>query len=288
MNTQSFYGPLNPATSKIQTAQSLALIAHKQQKYGPHPYQKHLEEVVGCLEKFGFKARRATHDTLIEDIICAGWLHDIAEDTQISLVEIEKQFGFNVRDIVARVTDEQAPTRTERKALTYPKIRGHFGATVVKLADRIANVKACWGDNESQFLKYADEQKKFQEAVHVPMMAEPMWDYLCFLFHQKFGEAPQPLKAARLFYEQRPDIKIDVSATIENQDLRIEDYAIGKSIQSLFDDSSDYERILTIRADLKDSVLLALLQDRFHGNSALSEIQDWLSEKGIPYESWSG
>lgn len=288
MNAQPFYGQFNQATKKIQDAQALALNAHEQQKYGSYPYSRHLEEVVRSLERFGFKVRQAENNFWVEDIICAGWLHDVAEDTQISLADIENQFGFNVRDIVARVTDEQAPTRDERKALTYPKIHGHFGATVVKLADRIANVKACLGDNESQFLKYAKEQKKFYEAVHFPMMAEPMWSYLRFLLGQKFGEKPQSLKSARFFYEERPDIKIDITATVENENLRFEDHAIGESIKSMFDGDVDYERIMTVKSDFKDSILFALLQERFSGNSAFSEIQDWLSENGIPYESWSG
>lgn len=288
MNTQSFYSQLNPATERIQNAQALAIKAHGDQKYGSYSYSKHLEAVVSCLERFGFKAGNAKSNLLIEDIICAGWLHDVAEDTKVSLAQIESQFGFNVKDIVARITDEQAPSRTERKALTYPKINGHFGATVVKLADRIANVKACLDDNESQFRKYAEEQKTFKEAVYVPMMAEPMWVYLRFLLNQKFGEKLQPLKFARFFYEERSDIKIDVTAKIDGENLRLEDYAIGESIKKMFDGDSDYERIVTIKSDFKDSVLLALLQQRFHGNSALSEIQDWLSENGIPYEDWSG
>ena len=288
MNVQPFYSQFNPATEKIQNAQAFAIKAHAEQKYGSYPYSKHLEAVVSCLDRFGFKPGHAKSNPLIEDIICAGWLHDTAEDTNISVAEIENQFGFNVSDIVARVTDEQASSRIERKALTYPKIHGHFGATVVKLADRIANVKSCLENNQSQFLKYAEEQKKFQDAVYVVMMAEPMWNYLRFLLNQKFGEKLQPLKSARFFYEERPDIKIDITASIEADNLRIEDYAIGKSLKRMFDGDLDYERIITVESKVKDSVLLALLQQRFHGNSAFSEIQDWLLENNIPHENWSG
>lgn len=288
MYKQPLYGPFNPVTKKIEDAQTLALDAHKQQKYGAHPYSRHLEAVVNCLERFGFHAREAGSNPLIEDIICAGWLHDVVEDTQISQSEVESRFGFNVRDIVARVTDEQAPTREERKALTYPKIRGHFGATVVKLADRIANVRASLSDNEHQFLKYAAEQKKFQDGIYVPTLADPMWGYLRFLINQKFGVKPGPLKSARFYFEERPDIKIDITATVKDANLRVEDYAIGERLKSMFDGDLDYEQILTVKSELKDSVLLALLQQHFHGSSAFSEIQNWLSENGIAFESWSG
>lgn len=288
MNETAFYNQFNPATPKILLAESFAVKAHAEQKYGSLPYKRHLEDVVVCLERFGFKARYAADSSLIEDLICAGWLHDVAEDTNASLDDIEALFGVQVRDIVSRVTDETAPTRSKRKELTYPKIRGHFGATVVKLADRIANVTASLVSSEAQFIKYADEQKKFQNGICVPMIAEPMWAHLRFLLEQKFGEKAQPLKSVRLFYDVRPDVKIEVKAFIEGNDLRIEDYAIGKRIESLFDGDSDCERILTVKSELKDSVLLALVQNRFHGNSALSDIGTWLSENGIPFESWSG
>lgn len=288
MSAKPFYSPSNPSTKKIQDAYIIALEAHGEQKYGPHQYSKHLEDVIKCLERFGFNSRNAASSSMIEDIICAAWLHDVVEDTEISLARIEEQLGFSVMDIVARVTDENAPTRDERKALTYPKIRGHFGATVVKLADRISNVKASWSDNQYQFQKYCEEHKKFQEAAYAPMLAEPMWAYLQFWINQKFNLKPTPLERAQLFFERRPDVKIDIVALIENGDLRIEDYAIGESIKSHFDGDVDYERVVTVKSGHKDSVLLALLNQRFQGNSAISEIQDWLFENGIPFEIWSG
>jgi hypothetical protein len=296
MRNRPFYNEFNTGTEKIQTAWKLALKAHTEQKYGLHPYSNHLEDVVNCLQKFGFKTSPSDRNSPadgrncnnIEDIICAAWLHDVVEDTSITISDIESQFGFAVSEIVARVTDEKAATRHERKALTYPKIRGHFGATVVKLADRISNVKASLASDQQQFQKYADEQEKFHAATYVPMLAEPMWAYLRFLLEQSFEEKPAPLKEARLFCHQRPDVKIEVKAAIDGEDLRIDEYAIGSSIKLINDGDSDYERILTIKAENKNSVTLSLLKQRFHGNSAYSEVQEWLSENGIPFESWSG
>lgn len=288
MTGKPFNSQFSRTTQKIQNAQALALEAHRNQKYGLHPYSKHLEAVIECLERFGFKAREAKGNPLFEDIICAGWLHDVAEDTEVSLAQIEDQFGADVRDIVARVTDEKAPTREERKALTYPKIRGHFGATVVKLADRIANVKASWGDNEKQFKKYVEEQKKFREAVYIPNLAEPMWNSLRFWTNQKFNVKPAPLDEAQFFYEECPDLKIVVTATIEDADLRFSDYAIGERLVAILNGDGDDEReiVVTVKSDFKDSVLLALLQQRFSGNCAISEIQEWLAENGIPSGNW--
>jgi hypothetical protein len=93
---------------------------------------------------------------------------------------------------------------------------------------------------------------------------------------------------ARLYRHERPDVKIEVKASIDGEDLRIDDYAIGSSIKLINGGDSDYERILTIKAEYKNSVTLSLLKQRFDGNSAYSEIQEWLSENGIPFESWSG
>lgn len=287
MNDPTFYNQIHRTTQKINKAWVFSLNAHAGQLYGEQPYARHLEDVALCLEKFGFNHKAAETDPFIEEIICAGWLHDVVEDTKITIAEIEKEFGHSVADIVARVTDEPGMNRAERKSKTYLKIRGHLGATIVKLSDRISNVKASLNSNEPQFIKYVEEQKKFFEATYVPMVAEPMWNELRRLTEKKYSQTSIPLTEAILFRLEREDIKINVRASYENEYLCINDNANGRTIESINNNKIDYERVLKIAPELKNSVLLALLKDRFSGNSAYSEIRDWLKENSIPFESWS-
>jgi hypothetical protein len=120
---------------RLQKARDFAILAHGNQKYGDHPYEYHLTSVHEVMMRH--PVARTNLLTLM-----AGWLHDVLEDTEVSKAELEKNFGERVTDTVYRVSDEPGADRKERKQKTYPKIRGHIPATVVKLCDRIANVEA--------------------------------------------------------------------------------------------------------------------------------------------------
>ena len=118
--------------TKVKEAAYLAISQHGTQTYDGHPYYYHLEQVVDVLKEFGFT----------EDVyVISGYLHDTLEDTSISYNDIKKQFGLDVAEIVYAVTDELGRNRKERKYKTYPKIKINEDAIIVKLADRIANVR---------------------------------------------------------------------------------------------------------------------------------------------------
>lgn len=80
-----------------------------------------------------------------EELRCAAWLHDVVEDCGVSLQEIEDNWGSYVRALVWAVTNGPGANRKERAAPTYARIRSTPGALLVKLADRISNVRASVG-----------------------------------------------------------------------------------------------------------------------------------------------
>jgi len=82
------------------------------------------------------------------------------------------------------VTDEPGSTRKIRKEKTYRKIKGHFGATIVKLCDRIANVEAA-GDHPEKFEMYKSEHESFKEGVFITGIGMPLWDRLAKSFVSK-------------------------------------------------------------------------------------------------------
>ena len=65
-------------------AQAFATVAHEGQRYGEHPYTDHLMDVVGVAIRYGF-------DLLGREFIDACWLHDVVEDTDTTIEEIEAQ-----------------------------------------------------------------------------------------------------------------------------------------------------------------------------------------------------
>lgn len=134
------------------------------------PYIVHLDKVVANLRKFGYGS-----DT---NLLIAGYLHDIVEDTGTTLEEIKALFGDDVMALVHGVTDEPGINRKERKAKTYPKIKGNDRITVLKLCDRIANVEYPSQDKEKYLSMYRKEQKSFEEGCLVPGIADNLWNHL--------------------------------------------------------------------------------------------------------------
>src|SRR5574343_375545 len=98
----------------LQAAEALATTAHKDQMYGDKPYIYHLQYVVEVLKRFNISD---------ENILVAGLLHDIVEDTDTTVFAITAMFGSRVADLVHRVTNEEGKNRRERHEKTYPKIQ---------------------------------------------------------------------------------------------------------------------------------------------------------------------
>jgi GTP diphosphokinase / guanosine-3',5'-bis(diphosphate) 3'-diphosphatase len=75
-------------------------------------------------------------------VIVAALLHDTIEDTETDYDEIRGQFGDEVAEMVAEVTDTKWLKKTSRKRLQISKAaRASSGAKLVKLADKISNLR---------------------------------------------------------------------------------------------------------------------------------------------------
>lgn len=162
----------------LSKAKRLAELAHKDQKYGDDmPYTKHLKDVVLTLVRFGHKSI---------ELRTAAWLHDIVEDTVVTIDTIENEFGRKVSSLVWAVTNEGGKNRAERHLKTYPKIKRTPGAIILKLADRIANVTQCIKDDDDMLGMYRKEHKGFRDALYTPgQVEEPMWECLDNLLGDK-------------------------------------------------------------------------------------------------------
>lgn len=165
-------------------ARELAARAHANQQYGTQPYMVHLNDVAELLWQFGY------YDAAHRD---AALLHDILEDTPTTVQDLmaEKMCDI-VISVVMFCTDEPGHNRKTRKALTYKRVHALLSlylkdkdayayvptAIRVKLADRLANIRACvcQGDKGRGLLKmYQREAKDFREALYHPGIADAMW-----------------------------------------------------------------------------------------------------------------
>lgn len=95
--------------------------------------------------------------------LAAAWLHDVVEDSPVSISEIEVEFGPDIAGLVADLTDVSNPTdgnRKQRKAID----RQHTAeadprAKTVKLADVINNVSDVVLQDPRFAVKYLEEKE---------------------------------------------------------------------------------------------------------------------------------
>lgn len=152
----------------LTKARAFAVQAHGDQTYGDKPYSFHLDMVAGNLAPYGEQAQ------------VVGYLHDVVEDTNVTKEAVEEEFGSFVAECVGLLTDEQGANRKERKAKTYEKLSRVSGPTqlalVVKVADRLANVKACAADGKRALWEvYLSEQATFKGAAYRAGLCDPLW-----------------------------------------------------------------------------------------------------------------
>lgn len=132
----------------IKRAFDMAFCAHKEQKRASgEPYINHPVSVTKILASMGMDS----------ESLCAGLLHDVVEDTDITLEQIEKSFNKDVALLVDGVTKlgkisitrEQQQSENIRKMLI--AMSEDIRVIIIKLADRLHNMRT---------LDYLPEQKQ--------------------------------------------------------------------------------------------------------------------------------
>lgn len=143
--------------------------AHQRRKGpGGEPYINHLIEVGQLLAEMG-----AVED---RDILIAGILHDILEDTPTTGEEVATRFGSRVGQLVAAVSDDKMLPKAERKA----KILEHLASAedavkLIKLADLCSNIRsipADWSpDRLAEYFAWARQAAALCAGVSPPLDA---------------------------------------------------------------------------------------------------------------------
>lgn len=149
-----------------------AKLKHKGQKYGSHDYDYHLRKVYDIV----------THYYSDEKLSIAAILHDVLEDTDTTFDYLVNRFGCDVACLVYAVTDEPGNNRKERKEKTYPKIKSNPYAIVIKIADRLANVRESKINNPELFLMYEREYPEFRNHLRIGVIGYHIWEELDRIF----------------------------------------------------------------------------------------------------------
>ncbi|KAH8419101.1 hypothetical protein KR222_005104 [Zaprionus bogoriensis] len=77
-----------------------------------------------------------------EAVLMAAVLHDVVEDTDTTLAELEEQFGVDVSGLVREVTDDKSLAKEKRKSLQIENAaKTTRRAKLIKLADKLDNLR---------------------------------------------------------------------------------------------------------------------------------------------------
>lgn len=125
----------------VEKARLFATAAHhavgQVRKYTGEPYINHPAEVVLILERAG---------VIQPEMLAAAWLHDVVEDTGVTIEVIRAEFGQCVATLVEGLTDVSKPedgNRKKRKAIDRAHTAKQSPACkTIKLADLISNTQS--------------------------------------------------------------------------------------------------------------------------------------------------
>jgi len=144
-------------------ARTFATAAHaavaQLRKYTNEPYIVHPAEVVSIL-------KTVPHTPAM---IAAAWMHDVVEDTGVSIELVRAEFGSEVSDLVGWLTDVSRPdhgNRAARKAVD----RAHTAAApaeaqTIKLCDLISNTRSIVAHDPKFAETYLAEKRLLLEVM---------------------------------------------------------------------------------------------------------------------------
>lgn len=121
---------------------------------GITPYSKHLEDVVNRLKSLG---------VIDEEILCAGWLHDIMDNTETSFDDLHAQFESEIAVLVSSISkDKSLPRKKREQAYVIQLKESSFNAKLIKLCD----VSASLSDLKNYEASKSKKLREVKQARH--------------------------------------------------------------------------------------------------------------------------
>lgn len=149
--------------SIVERARVFATAAHaavKQvRKYTFEPYIVHPADVASIVASVGGTP----------EMVAAAWLHDVVEDTGVSIEIIEAEFGKEVSELVKWLTNVANPTdgnRAHRVGIECRHVaEAPASAKTIKLADIISNCASIIVNDPAFAKVYLAEKRRFLEVL---------------------------------------------------------------------------------------------------------------------------
>lgn len=158
----------------VDLAKAFAIAAHEavqqKRKYTGDPYYRHPLEVFDILCQY--------YDPTPEQQ-CAALLHDVVEDTGVTLEIIRQTFGAEVTRLVEGLTDvpSTAGNRKERNAMNKERLaNAGFSVQVVKCSDTISNTRSIVKRDPDFARVYIPEKLASLKAMQRNLINEPIYE----------------------------------------------------------------------------------------------------------------
>ncbi|HEY8576847.1 MAG TPA: HD domain-containing protein [Devosia sp.] len=137
-------------------AHAFAAAAHgsidQRRKYTGEPYIVHPVAVAALV-------RSVPHTP---EMVAAAYLHDVVEDTPVTIKEIEQEFGLEVAELVGWLTDVSRPGDGNRRVRKHKDLLHSAAAPpaakTIKIADLIDNTKSIRAHDPSFWKVYRREK----------------------------------------------------------------------------------------------------------------------------------
>lgn len=147
----------------VEKARIFATAAHaavnQTRKYTGEPYIVHPAEVVRVVSQVDHTP----------EMLAAAWLHDVVEDTEVTIITIHTEFGGKVAELVEWLTDVSKPedgNRKARKAIDRAHIaQAPAEVQTIKLADLISNTKSIIEHDPKFAVTYLEEKRLLLEVL---------------------------------------------------------------------------------------------------------------------------
>ncbi len=147
----------------VSRAREFATAAHAsidhRRKYTGEPYIVHPTAVAGIVASIGGRP----------EMVAAAYLHDVVEDTPVTLQEIEAEFGPDVASLVEQLTDVSRPgdgNRAVRKEIDRQhSARATSDGQTIKLADLIDNSHTITTHDPGFAVRYMREKRALLDVM---------------------------------------------------------------------------------------------------------------------------
>lgn len=174
----------------LRHAETVATVAHyatdHTRKYTGEAYIEHPRRVVELVK---------TSAALNHEMIAAAWLHDVVEDTAITVRQIEEWFGKRIAAMVAALTnvETEVGNRRQRFEINRDRLKGASALVkTIKVCDLIDNTSTIVKHDPKFAALYLAEKRELLETALIgadPQLWNRAWD-ICLAGQMELSNEP--------------------------------------------------------------------------------------------------